>query len=216
MRSLRIALAVLALTASAAVAQRSGINPPRQPVVEGHMVLEPAAGVVVRPAADPGMAFNTAAPMAYQLRLQGGGQATLWAEWLPAVQLDAKLTDDAGNVIAAASGAGWLMATCVLPQDVRGARTYTLGLTPAAGGRPVTGTFHVEPPESGTGWMTDAELDGQLREMEAQHETIRNQRQKQTNQFEDVNQRTNHMMQMLASILKTMGEMRMGAVNNIR
>ncbi len=171
---------------------------------------------LVDPTAEGGVAFSVGAPVEYRFRLQGEGQATLWAAWEPAVKLDAELIDSTGQAIALASGVGWLMATCALPESEDGEQICRLTLTPPAGGDEVAGTFHLAEPDTSGGWMTEAQLQNELAAIEADRETLRNQRQMASTEFENANKIAGQMINMVAQVLKTINEMQKGIILNIR
>jgi hypothetical protein len=59
-------------------------------------------------------------------------------------------------------------------------------------------------------------LQDELAELERERETVRNERQLVSSQFENANQKATQYANMLSSILKTMSEMATGVVRNLR
>jgi hypothetical protein len=60
------------------------------------------------------------------------------------------------------------------------------------------------------------EINALVSTIEADRETVRNERQMCTSQFENANQRASQYMNMLSSVIKTMNEMKMGVIRNLR
>lgn len=59
-------------------------------------------------------------------------------------------------------------------------------------------------------------LQRELTQVEVQRETVRNDRQLVSTQFENANQKATQYINMLSSILKTMNEMSMGVIRNLQ
>lgn len=64
--------------------------------------------------------------------------------------------------------------------------------------------------------ITADELHSEIGKVEADRETVRNRRQMFTSQFENANQKAGQYRYMLSSVLKTMNEMKMGVIRNLR
>ncbi len=58
-------------------------------------------------------------------------------------------------------------------------------------------------------------LDGQIREVEAMQESVRNERQMASTAFQNFDQKANQLYNLLSSVMKAMNEMRMGTVRNM-
>jgi len=59
-------------------------------------------------------------------------------------------------------------------------------------------------------------LQSEMSAMEDQRETLRSNRQMSSSQFENANQKATQYTNMLASVLKTLNEMQMGVIRNLR
>jgi len=64
--------------------------------------------------------------------------------------------------------------------------------------------------------LNRSQLQAEIAAVENQQETVRNDRQMASTQFENANQKATQYINMLSSVLKTMNEMRKGVIRNIR
>ena len=66
-----------------------------------------------------------------------------------------------------------------------------------------------------SGGFTSMALSDEIKNVEAQQETVRNMRQTTTTAFQNFDQKSNQMYNMLSSVMKSMNEMRMGTIRNM-
>jgi len=64
--------------------------------------------------------------------------------------------------------------------------------------------------------ILESQLQDEISKAEADRETVRNDRQMTSTQFENANQKASQYINMLSSILKTMNEMNQGIIRNLR
>lgn len=92
------------------------------------------------------------------------------------------------------------------------------------GARVIVRTFHALPrfkPGETTriSWkkrsLSRSELAGEIAEVEAQQEKIRNERQMASSAFQNFDQKANQLYNLLSRVMKAMNEMRMGTVRNM-
>lgn len=63
--------------------------------------------------------------------------------------------------------------------------------------------------------LTLSKLNKTIRELESMQETIRNKRQMSSTAFQNFDQKSNQLYNLLSSVMKAMNEMRMGTVRNM-
>ena len=64
-------------------------------------------------------------------------------------------------------------------------------------------------------WLNQNALSNRIKGLEADQETVRNKRQMASTAFQNFDQKTNQLYNLLSSVLKALGEMRMGTTRNM-